>query len=216
MTTLPEKQRDLCLTCNRSRATCFCKYTQPFETRTRFLILMHPREFKRQRTGTGRVTHLSLLNSEILVGVDFSQHERLNQILQSADYFPALLFPVAESLDAASPQFRAAALGRTPLVIILDATWSSARKMLRSSANLQTLPRLSFTADNASRFVIKRQPRDFCLSTIEAAYRTLDALDSSGVEDLRGRHSALMQTLDQIVEFQLRCTADPNLVSHRI
>jgi len=216
MTETIVRRRELCLTCNRSQATCFCKYTQPFETRTRFLILIHPREFKRQRTGTGRVTRLSLINSEILVGVDFSQHPKLNEILQSATHLPMLLYPGAESFDAGSDAFRAAVGKRTPLVIILDATWASARKMLRSSPNLAALPRLSFALNGTSRFAIKQQPRDFCLSTIEAAYRTLDALDASGFENLQGRHNALMQTLDQIVEFQLRCAADPELVSHRI
>lgn len=211
-----ERRRELCLTCNRSQATCFCKYTQPFETRTRFLILMHPREFKRQRTGTGRVTRLSLINSEILVGVDFSEHARLNAILQSATHLPMLLFPGEGSLDAGSDEFRIAVGDKIPMVIILDATWASARKMLRSSPNLAALPRVSFALTTTSRFAIKHQPRDFCLSTIEAAYRTLDALDNSGFENLQGRHNALMHTLDQIVEFQLRCAADPELVSHRI
>ena len=216
MLTSTEKRRDLCLVCNRSRSTCFCKYTQPFATRTRFVILMHPREYKRQRTGTGRVTRLSLTNSEILVGVDFTHHDRLLDLLQSAAYFPVLLFPGDDSFAASSAGFRAAVANKTPLVIILDATWSSARKMLRSSANLQALPKVSFEAADASRFVIKRQPREFCLSTIEAVYRTLDALEASGLENLQGRHQALMHTLDQIVDFQLRCAADPVLVSHRI
>lgn len=176
---------------------------------------MHPREYKRQRTGTGRVTRLSLLNSEILVGVDFTHHARLLDLLQSAAYFPVLLFPGPGSFATSSTAFHDAVADKTPLVIILDATWSSARKMLRSSANLQALPRVSFEPADASRFVIKRQPRDFCLSTIEAVYRTLDALDASGIESLQGRHQALMHTLDQIVEFQLRCEADPLLVSHR-
>lgn len=211
-----ERRRELCLTCNRSQATCFCKYTQPFETRTRFVILMHPREFKRQRTGTGRVTRLSLINSEILVGVDFSQHERLTAILQSATHLPMLLYPGEKTLEAGSESFRQAVGDKIPLVIILDATWASARKMLRSSPNLAVLPRVSFALTARSRFAIKHQPRDFCLSTIEAAYRTLDALDTSGFENLHGRHNALMHTLDQIVEFQLRCAADPSLPSHRI
>lgn len=210
------RRRDLCTECNRSRESCFCKYTKPFATNTRFLILMHPREFKRQRTGTGRVTRKSLVNSEIFVGVDFTRDERLNHYLRDASCFPVLLFPGEQAIPADSAEIRSAVEGRQLIVIILDATWASARKMLNSSSNLQKLPRTSFELSGTSRFVIKRQPQALCLSTIEAVYRLLDIFDRNGIENLEGRHTALMGTLDAIVQFQLQCAADPTLPSHRI
>lgn len=210
------RHRDLCTVCNRSRASCFCKYTKPFATNTRFVILMHPREFKRQRTGTGRVTRKSLTNSTIFVGVDFTHHEELNRALRDTSYFPVLLFPGATALPAGSETFRAVKGARQTLVVILDATWASARKMLNCSANLQQLPRISFELKDISRFVIKRQPAELCLSTIEAVYRLLDVFDQNGIEQLEGRHLALMETLESIVQFQLDCAADPNLPSHRL
>lgn len=210
------RRRDLCTECNRSRESCFCKYTKPFATNTRFLILMHPREFKRQRTGTGRVTRKSLVNSEIFVGVDFTHDERLNRYLSDESFFPVLLFPGEQAIPADSAEIRSAAAERQLIVIILDATWASARKMLNSSRNLQRLPRTSFEPGGASRFAIKRQPQAVCLSTIEAVYRLLDIFDRNGIEHLRGTHAALMETLDAIVQFQLQCAADPALPSHRL
>lgn len=210
------RQRDLCLRCNRARETCFCKYTQPFATRTRFIILMHPREFKRQRTGTGRVTRQSLLNSEILMGIDFTHHEALNQVLEDDSFFPVLLFPGETVVNLSSQQLPELANQRRLLVIILDATWAGARKMLRSSANLLRLPRITFDFHDESRFLIKRQPKTFCLSTIEATYRLLDVLKHHGYETLHEEHHALMQTLDAIVKFQLACETDPKLPSHRL
>ena len=210
------RYRDLCLVCNRSRATCFCKYTIPFETKTRFIILMHPKEFKRQRTGTGRVTRLSLVNSEIIVGAEFGGDARLNAALNDPAFFPLLLFPGVNALHAGSAEFQALATNCRPLVIIIDATWASARKVLRLSPNLQNLPRITFAEGDVSKFVIKRQPNAVALSTIEAAYRLLSAFETHGYENLEGRHHALMQTLDSIVAFQRECEADPNLPSHRI
>lgn len=177
---------------------------------------MHPREFKRQRTGTGRVTKKSLFNSEIFVGVDFTRHEALNRALGDTSFFPVLLFPGVTAMPADSAEFRLAAGARRLLVVILDATWASARKMLNSSANLQQLARVSFELKGPSRFVIKRQPAELCLSTIEAVYRLLDAFDRNGFEKLAGTHLALMETLDAIVQFQLDCAADPDLPSHRL
>jgi len=216
MVTMVQGQRELCTDCNRALATCFCRYTKPFATKTRFIILMHPREFKRQRVGTGRVTRKSLINSEILVGVDFSQHEELNRILTATEYFPVLLFPGKEALMTGSEACGNLIQTRPLAVIIIDATWASARKMLRLSPNLQNLTRISFDEGDRSRFSIKRQPEAACLSTIEAAYRLLDSFDRHGYEDLHGTHTALMETLDAIVSFQLKCATDPLLPSHRL
>lgn len=177
---------------------------------------MHPREFKRQRTGTGRVTRVSLINSEILVGIDFSNHERLNRVLADETYFPVLLFPGKKALDMSSAEFNSASFPRQPLVIILDATWASARKMLNESVNLQRLPRISFAYGGDSRFVIKRQPTAYALATIEAAYRVLEILNNHGYESLTDEHHALMDALQSIVEFQLSCENNPNLESHRL
>lgn len=177
---------------------------------------MHPKEFKRQRTGTGRLTRLSLQNSELLVGEDFSDNERLNATLRDSSHEPLLLFPGETALNLSAAAFPITQAGRLPLVIILDATWASARKMLRLSRNLQPLRRISFAIDGISRFVIKRQPNAAALSTIEAAYRILEIFEENHVEALGGKHHGLMETLGAIVDFQLRCAADPNLPSHRL
>ena len=212
----PASYRDLCLVCNRARKTCFCKYTKPFQTRTRFVILMHPKEFKRQRTGTGRVTNLSLIGSRIFVGEDFTQHTELNAMLADTALRPFLLFPGASAINLSAEPLPPGVDNQVPLVIILDATWQSARKMLRLSQNLGALPRITFGYEAASRFVIKRQPYLQALSTIEAVYHVLQNLERTGYERLENRHAALLETLNAIVDFQLRCAADPALPSHRL
>lgn len=209
------RQRDLCLTCNRSKATCFCKYTKPFDTRTRFVILMHPKEYKRQRTGTGRVTRLSLTGSMLFVGEDFTHHAQLNALLADETLYPMLLFPGEKALNL-STALPSEMTARVPLVIIIDATWASARKIVRLSENLAPLRRVTFDCKDPSGFVIKRQPDPAALSTIEATFHILDIFNEKGFEDLGQRHHALLETLATIVDFQLRCAADPNLPSHRL
>jgi len=177
---------------------------------------MHPREFKRQRTGTGRVTRKSLINSEILVGVDFTLNERFVEILTDAMYYPVLLFPGEGAVNVSKERLPDEVNERKLLVIIIDATWPSARKILRSSANLQTLPRITFDFAGVSKFNFKTQPHEFALSTIEATYRLLQCFETQGIENLYGQHDALMLVLDSIVEFQLACEANPSLPSYRL
>ncbi|MFY8156208.1 MAG: DTW domain-containing protein, partial [Rhabdaerophilum sp.] len=63
--------------------------------------------------------------------------------------------------------------GKQLVVLRLDATWACARTMLRLSPTLQALPRIMFTPTAPSRFIIKQQPQEGCLSTLEATHETL-------------------------------------------
>ncbi|MEA3289204.1 MAG: DTW domain-containing protein, partial [Campylobacterota bacterium] len=61
-----EKQnnnRDFCYSCYRPKSSCMCEYTKPIATNTKFIILMHPKEFRKTKNGTGHFTHLNLSNS---------------------------------------------------------------------------------------------------------------------------------------------------------
>ena len=59
---------------------------------------------------------------------------------------------------------------KRPLFILLDATWSEARKMFRKSPYLDALPVLSLQPDQLSRYQLRRSRRDdhFCTSEVAA------------------------------------------------
>ena len=60
-----------------------CEYIRPITTQTKFIVLMHPKEFKKTKNGTGHFTHLSLPNSELFMGIDFSDNDRINEIIST-------------------------------------------------------------------------------------------------------------------------------------
>lgn len=163
---------------------------------------MHTKEFKRQRTGTGRLTNLNLKNSQILVGVDFSDDSKLDRILRDERFFPVILFPGQGSVNLSCEDSLVVPKGKTLLVIVIDATWRLARKIMFVSRNLQGLPRICFTPSVKSRFRIKRQPMDYCVSTIEAVHHLLDVLEQRGFENLEGKHAALLESIESLVAFQ--------------
>ena len=75
------------------------------ETRTRVLLLQHPRE-RRTPIGTARLAHLCLPGSELHVGVDFDNNPDVLAALAAAEAAgrPAhLLFPGPRSVDLATP-----------------------------------------------------------------------------------------------------------------
>ena len=58
--------------------------------------------------------------------------------------------------------------GQRPLFILLDATWTEARKMFRKSPYLNRLPVLSLAPEQVSRYQLRRSKRDdhFCTSEV--------------------------------------------------
>src|SRR5204863_7017150 len=62
--------RETCYRCFCPKALCWCASIQPMATRTKFVFLMHPKEYKQETAVTGRLTHLCLSNSELHVGVE--------------------------------------------------------------------------------------------------------------------------------------------------
>lgn len=170
-------------------------------SRPRIVILMHPLE-ARHPVGTGRMAHRSLLNSLLWVGTEFGPRSELAQLLARPGCRPSLLYPGPQSiaLDALTPEQRVELLPphEDPVLIVLDATWDLAQKMLHHSPILQGIPRVSFESRESSRFLIRKQPRPECLSSLEAIHRVLTLLQDPA------DHSGMLRVFDQMVERQLR------------
>lgn len=184
-------------------------------TRTRFVFLMHPKEFRHEKAGTGRLTHLCLPNSELHMGVNFDLHDDVQSLLKDRSNFPVLLYPGERARNLSAGELAPSELsGRQLVILLLDGTWSCARKMLRVSPSLQRLPRVMFTPASRSRFVIKQQPQDGCLSTLEAVHETLLALDRSGL-DAYPLSEQLLGLFARMQDFQIRCARDPSRPGYR-
>lgn len=184
-------------------------------TRTKCVFLMHPKEFKREKAGTGRLTHLCLADSEIHMGIGFDAHPAVQALIADPRHFPVLLYPGETARNLSLGALQPADLGDRRLVVfLLDATWACARKMLRLSASLQRLPRIMFTPSSPSRYVIKQQPQAGCLSTLEATHELLVALERSGL-DRYPLPEQLLGLFQRMQDFQIRCASDPARSGYR-
>jgi len=207
--------RETCYRCFWPKALCWCPSIRPMETRTRIVLLMHPKEFKQEKAGTGRLTHLCLSRSEIHMGIGFDQDEAVQALIHDPRNYPVLLYPGTTARNLSRGDLTAADLGGRQLVVfVLDATWSGARKMLRLSPTLQALPRIMFTPAAPSRFVIKQQPQEGCLSTLEAVHELLTALEKSGL-DRYELPTQLLELFQRMQDYQIKCAADPDRPGYR-
>ncbi|WP_282049320.1 tRNA-uridine aminocarboxypropyltransferase [Maribacter aquivivus] len=199
-----------CYKCMRPSSTCICKHINTVKTKTRFIILMHPKEYKKEKNGTGYMTNLQLENSEIIVGVDFSDNDRVNEILTNEEIGSFLLYPGRESFNLSQRKGSEmnSFMGKNPHLFILDGTWPCARKMLKLSTNLQKLNRVSFDNSIESKFIIKQQPEALCLSTIESVYTVLNLLKKGGVEQCDT--TDFLIPFEKMIAHQLDYILNPN------
>ena len=98
------------------------------ETRTRIVLLMHPKEFAHQKCTTGRLTCLNLGNSEIIQGINFDDDARFRSLIDDPLNYPVLLYPGERAMSLSRGQLPASAVGHRRLVVFLiDATWHCSR-----------------------------------------------------------------------------------------
>lgn len=207
--------REQCWRCFWPLAQCWCDRLVAQDVETSFVFLMHPKEFKQEKAGTGRLTALSLAGSRVLMGVGFDDHPEVNRLLDDPGLFCVLLYPSVGALNVSQGALNRPALGgRRLTVFLLDGTWACAKKMLTQSRRLQALPQLMFTPTEKSRFVIKRQPHEWCLSTLEAVHQLMGALESAGL-DRYPDPEALPRVFDDMQAFQIACARDPARSGYR-
>ena len=171
---------------------------------------MHPKEYKKEKNGTGHMSKLQLENSEIIVGVDFTNNKRVNEILTKENCYSFLLYPGKDNFNLSirkSSEIKYY-MGNNPHVFLLDGTWPCARKMLKLSKNLQKLKRVSFDNKIKSKFIIKQQPQSLCLSTIESIYTVLNLLKKSDFEQCETK--GFLVPFEKMIEYQLDYILNPN------
>jgi len=181
-----------------------CKYIHPIQTKTQFILLMHPKEFKRTKNGTGHFTHLSLSHSQLYVGIDFSNHTQINALLNDTDTECYVLYPSQNSINLNEESL--ANNGKNIVLFILDSTWPCSRAMLRASPNIDKLPKVSFTHTSISSFRFKKQPKSYCLSTMESTLCVLELLNIHKIEKIKPTSlEHFLSPFHEMVAFQVSC-----------
>jgi DTW domain-containing protein YfiP len=199
--TVEETFRPLCVRCLRAGSVCLCDSIRPFDTTFQVVLLQHPKE-RKNSIGTARFTHLTLKSSRLIAGAEFDSNEEVNAILDDPKNYPVTLFPGEAAANIALERdafLTSIPEGRRLVIFVVDGTWSQARGMLRKSSRLLALPRVSFTIDIPSQYKVRKQPSEFCLSTVEAVARLVKLLDPAAPSE------SLILTFALMVDAQLEC-----------
>lgn len=183
---------------------CYCAFVSPIETRTRVVVLQHPREHG-NAIGTARIAQLCLPSSEVFVGVEFAKEARLNRLLADPERPAIVLYPGKDARDL----HREPPPGPVTLVLI-DGTWNQARSLMSRNPHLAELPRYAFEPPRPSEYQIRREPRADYVSTVEALSFALEALEGTP-----GRFEALLEPFRKMVAVQVDFASRSTIGRHR-
>jgi len=87
-----------CARCRRPISVCYCAHLVTLPTRTRVLVLQHPREAEKA-VGTARIARLCLPQAEIAIGVRLGEHPAVRAALSDPARPPIVLYPGPEARD---------------------------------------------------------------------------------------------------------------------
>jgi DTW domain-containing protein YfiP len=159
-----------------------------FSTRTRVVVLQHPRE-RDMPINTARIASLCLPDAEVHVGLRLPDSLVLADPLRPA----ALLYPGPGAVD----------VERAPpdtdiTLVVVDGTWSQAKKLVRLNPALAALPRYALRPRKPSEYRIRKEPHADYVSTLEALIHVLGVLEGD-----RERFLPMMRPFRAMVEAQM-------------
>ena len=175
---------------------------------------MHPMEFKKEKVGTGRFSHLILENSKVVVDVGFDENAEFQALLNDPEYESYVLYPGDKPIDLGTNDLMDKASKKVQFIVI-DGTWPCAKKMMKLTTSLHHVPRVSFKSDRVSEFKVKHQPMPGCLSTVESIHQVLLDLNRMGMEKTSSHHENLMDVFRHTVNQQMDLAKDPARQGYR-
>lgn len=176
-----------CAACMLPPERCICALRPQLVAGVSFCLLMHRLE-PLKPTNTGRLIAECLADTRAYVWSRTEPDQGLLDLLQDPQWQPLLVFPGEYAADgqAVCHQIEAAE-GKRPLLIIIDATWNQARKMVRMSPWLRALPLLHVQPQQVSRYRLRRSCQAEHLCTAEVAVACLELAGeqdaASGLDD---------------------------------
>lgn len=211
-------RESFCYSCHRLQKNCLCSLITPFETKVRFVILMHPMEAKKEKMGTGRISLAMLKNSQMIMGVDFTEDAEVNALINNPDNVCFTMYPGERSINVSEHDvapLKNYLENKNVIVFLIDGTWPCAKKMMRLSKNIRNLPRVSFTATHTSIFEIKEQPADYCLSTLESIHFFIQECNRRGLEETAQKEDQMINVFKAMINYQMQCALDPSKSSYK-
>ncbi|XP_055387014.1 tRNA-uridine aminocarboxypropyltransferase 2 [Condylostylus longicornis] len=199
----PPEKREKCEHCKRPKIVCWCCSlpSPPLSPKSQIIILQHPAEEKRcLRTST--MLQLGLIEGKCLIfkGKKFpqpplSQHfdgdiEKYLISPKSLLLYPSKYSVPLEEINPDDGPFN---------LILIDGTWPQAKAIYSSSPHLHKMKQVKLISCDISRYIIRTQPTEGCLSTLETAAESLSILERDNIYK-----DKLVEPLNKLCQYQIQ------------
>jgi DTW domain-containing protein YfiP len=155
---------------------------------TRVVILMHTSE-EVLPSNTARLAAKSLVNSEIRINGRLGDRLSADDLIQ-AGRRSLLLYPSAFAIELSSDFV--ASLTEPVNLIVPDGKWRQTQKFVRREPALAGITHVKVPPGPPSQYLLRSQPNDNSLCTLEAIARALGILES---RDAQAQLEAVLQVL---------------------
>jgi len=158
-----------CPVCRVIPSYCLCAWRPKVEAISGMCLLMYDTE-PMKPTNTGWLIADVIEDTHAFGWSRVEIDEALPALLADPQWQPYIVFPGEFVATERVVNEVSVAEGKRPLFILLDATWTEARKMFRKSPYLDHLPVLSLAPEQISRYRLRRSKRDdhFCTAEVAA------------------------------------------------
>ncbi|MBK4728265.1 MULTISPECIES: tRNA-uridine aminocarboxypropyltransferase [Erwiniaceae] len=173
-----------CQRCLLPQKNCLCDTIDSQQARSRFCLVMFDSE-PLKPSNTGRLI-ADILPDTLAFGWSRTEPDAaLLEAVRDPRYQPVVVFPESYADAGRAVLNSPPTSGKPPLFIMLDGTWTEARKMFRKSPWLDTLPVMSLTLTRPSNYQLRVAHAEGQHCTAEvAAELLLQAGDTAAGEAL--------------------------------
>ncbi|XP_058878574.1 tRNA-uridine aminocarboxypropyltransferase 2-like isoform X1 [Acipenser ruthenus] len=192
--------RPTCSRCSRPQKVCLCPFlpVHPLDVSTCLYIVQHPAEESRVlRTVPLLAACLPPGNCKVLVGRRFSEdrYPELASVCKSPGTL--ILYPGSDAENLEELDFNSSAAPYN--IIIIDGTWSQAKDMFLRNPLFHLPKQVQLKTSLSSQYVIRTQPTNTCLSTLECAAIALSIMEKND-----SIQEVILRPLKALCSFQLQ------------
>ncbi|XP_020635716.3 tRNA-uridine aminocarboxypropyltransferase 2 [Pogona vitticeps] len=192
-------RRPECGRCGRPQKVCLCPFlpVHPLNVSTCLYIIQHPAEENRVlRTVPLLAACLPEDKCKVLIGRRFSEegYPELASVCRNSNTL--ILYPGAgatnlEDVDLSTIE--------PYVIIIIDGTWSQAKDIFSRNSLFRMPKQVQLKTSLSSQYVIRTQPTNACLSTLECAAVALAIMEKN--ESIK---ETVLRPLQALCSFQLQ------------
>lgn len=162
-----------CHYCRVIESHCLCRWRPKVEARSGVCLVMTKKEVFKP-SNTGWLIADVVPDNFAFVWSRTEVDDQLIALLSDSQWQPYLVFPGEYVAIERVTNTVTLDQSKRPLFILIDATWTEARKIFRKSSYFDSVPILSLVPEQLSRYRLRRSTRAEHLCTVEVAALCLD------------------------------------------